>query len=138
MRRGRDFLIVGFAAALCFDGTRQRLLSGALDRHVKVYDIVDYKLQHSMRYPAPVLSMNVAVSHPQHLQLKFHPTPTARRRNFGGWYDIRPTFHPQASKYHRSPTRKTPNSAPRHPPLLCPRPDAPPRRGMQRFPINYT
>ncbi|CAG0886347.1 unnamed protein product [Cyprideis torosa] len=37
-----------------------RLLSGSLDRHVKIYDITDYSVVHSLTYPSPVLSLGVA------------------------------------------------------------------------------
>eukprot|EP00041_Stephanoeca_diplocostata_P010066 m.159431 g.159431 ORF g.159431 m.159431 type:complete len:510 (+) comp18006_c0_seq1:244-1773(+) len=42
---------------LTFDSTHDRLLSGSLDRQVKVYDVKDYGVIHSMKYSAPVLSM---------------------------------------------------------------------------------
>ncbi|CAG0907826.1 unnamed protein product, partial [Cyprideis torosa] len=37
-----------------------RLLSGSLDPHVKIYDITDYSVVHSLTYPSPVLSLGVA------------------------------------------------------------------------------
>lgn len=42
---------------LRFDSTRTRLLSGSLDRQVKVYDVKDYRVLHSIKYSAPILSM---------------------------------------------------------------------------------
>ena len=45
-----------------FDGTRGRVLTGGLDAMVKVYDVEEWKVVHSMRYPAPVLSLAVSVS----------------------------------------------------------------------------
>ena len=48
--------------SLAFDGRAGRLLTGGLDRMVKVYDISTYKVVHTMRYPAPVLSLAISVS----------------------------------------------------------------------------
>ncbi len=46
---------------LCFDGEHKRLLSGSLDHHVKVYDLTSYEVVHSLKFPAPVLSVAVGV-----------------------------------------------------------------------------
>lgn len=46
--------------SLAFDSSRTRLLSGGLDQHVKVYDVVDYKVTYSMKFQAPILSMAVS------------------------------------------------------------------------------
>jgi U3 small nucleolar RNA-associated protein 15 len=46
---------------LTFDGQANRLLSGGLDQMVKVYDIANYKVVHTMRYPAPLLSLAISV-----------------------------------------------------------------------------
>ncbi|TRM67787.1 WD40-repeat-containing domain protein [Schizophyllum amplum] len=43
------------ALALTPDGGR--LLTGGLDRMVKVYDVASYRVVHTMRYPAPVLCL---------------------------------------------------------------------------------
>ncbi|KAI8366834.1 WD40-repeat-containing domain protein [Radiomyces spectabilis] len=43
--------------SLCFDGSSSRLVTGSLDHHVKVYNVEDYKVVHSVKYPAPVLSV---------------------------------------------------------------------------------
>ncbi|KAL7635619.1 UNVERIFIED_CONTAM: hypothetical protein RMT77_013436 [Armadillidium vulgare] len=45
---------------LNFASKNSRLLSGSLDRHVKVYDLTTFKLLHSMDYPAPVMSLGIA------------------------------------------------------------------------------
>ncbi|TPX33252.1 hypothetical protein SmJEL517_g03845 [Synchytrium microbalum] len=45
---------------LTFDGTSTRLLSGSLDHHVKVYNLQDYKVVHSIKYPAPILSIGLS------------------------------------------------------------------------------
>lgn len=48
--------------SVTFDGTKGRVLTGGLDMMVKVYDVEDWKVVHTMRYPAPVLSLAVSVS----------------------------------------------------------------------------
>jgi len=45
---------------MCFDGDCKRLLSGGLDRYVKIYDVADYSLVASINYPSPVLAMDLA------------------------------------------------------------------------------
>jgi WD40 repeat protein len=61
-----------------FDGTRGRVLTGGLDAMVKVYDVEEWKVVHSMRYPAPVLSLAVSVSPP----LQMHLGQRSRRRAY--------------------------------------------------------
>lgn len=46
--------------ALCYSHNYQRLVSASLDRHVKFYDVVDYKVVHSMEYPSSILSLAIA------------------------------------------------------------------------------
>ncbi|CAE7171725.1 unnamed protein product [Rhizoctonia solani] len=46
--------------SLAFDGAASRLLTGGLDQLVKVYDVTSYRVVHTMRYPAPVLSLAVS------------------------------------------------------------------------------
>ena len=48
--------------SLCFDGQCTRLLSASLDRHVKIYDVKDYKVVHSMHYPSPILCMGISAN----------------------------------------------------------------------------
>eukprot|EP01094_Clydonella_sp_ATCC50884_P023045 TRINITY_DN5422_c0_g1_i1.p1 TRINITY_DN5422_c0_g1~~TRINITY_DN5422_c0_g1_i1.p1 ORF type:complete len:553 (-),score=173.97 TRINITY_DN5422_c0_g1_i1:11-1669(-) len=43
-----------------FDGTNSRILTGSLDHHVKVYETEQYEVVHSIRYPAPILSMAIS------------------------------------------------------------------------------
>ncbi|GJJ70168.1 U3 small nucleolar RNA-associated protein 15 [Entomortierella parvispora] len=43
--------------SLCFDNSYSRLLTGSLDHHVKVYNVQDYSVVHSVKYPAPVMSV---------------------------------------------------------------------------------
>ncbi|XP_006627225.1 U3 small nucleolar RNA-associated protein 15 homolog [Lepisosteus oculatus] len=45
---------------LCLSSSGQRLLSGSLDRHVKVYSTATYKAVHSFDYAASVLSVALA------------------------------------------------------------------------------
>jgi U3 small nucleolar RNA-associated protein 15 len=51
---------------MAFDGERKRVLTGGLDHMVKVYDVEDWKVVHTMRYPAPILSLAVSVSFAAH------------------------------------------------------------------------
>ncbi|QRV72659.1 U3 small nucleolar RNA-associated protein 15 [Ceratobasidium sp. AG-Ba] len=46
--------------SLAFDGNASRLLTGGLDHMVKVYDVSTYRVVHTMRYPAPILSLAVS------------------------------------------------------------------------------
>lgn len=63
---GGGRLLAGFSnhqktiTSICFDGEHQHLLSGSLDRHVKIYDVRDYTVVHSMDYPSPILSLAVS------------------------------------------------------------------------------
>jgi U3 small nucleolar RNA-associated protein 15 len=45
---------------MCLDGSGTRVLTGSLDMQVKVYSLQDYKVVHSIKYPAPILSMGVS------------------------------------------------------------------------------
>ena len=47
--------------ALTFNSDASRLLTGSLDHLVKVYDVSTYKVVHTMRYPAPLLSLAISV-----------------------------------------------------------------------------
>lgn len=42
------------------DGTRRRVLTGALDGHVKIYDAASWSVVHGVKYPKPVLSLAVS------------------------------------------------------------------------------
>lgn len=75
---------------LAFDSAHSRLISGSLDHQVKIYDIKDYKVVHSIKYSGPILS--VALS-PQttHLAvgmatgvLAIRRKPTAAKDSDGG------------------------------------------------------
>ncbi|KAI6004109.1 Trp-Asp repeat-containing protein [Pisolithus albus] len=46
--------------SLAYDANAGRLLTGALDQMVKVYDISTYKVVHTMRYPASVLCLAIS------------------------------------------------------------------------------
>lgn len=50
----------GNITSLILDDTGSRLLSGSLDRTVKVYDLSTYEVTHSLKYSAPVLSLAIA------------------------------------------------------------------------------
>lgn len=45
---------------MAFDGTKGRVLTGSLDTMVKAYDVEEWKVVHTMRYPAPILSLAVS------------------------------------------------------------------------------
>ncbi|TPX56790.1 hypothetical protein PhCBS80983_g04273 [Powellomyces hirtus] len=45
---------------MTFDGTGSRILTGSLDHHLKVYSVRDYKVVHSIKYPAPISSIAVS------------------------------------------------------------------------------
>jgi len=46
--------------SLTFCSDYKRLLSGGLDKHVKVYDVTSYKVVHTLSYAAPVLGVAVS------------------------------------------------------------------------------
>jgi U3 small nucleolar RNA-associated protein 15 len=46
--------------SMCFDGSCSRLLTGSLDQHVKIYNVMDYKVVHSIKYPSPVMSVGIS------------------------------------------------------------------------------
>ncbi|WVQ85835.1 hypothetical protein IAT38_008003 [Cryptococcus sp. DSM 104549] len=46
--------------SVAFDGAKRRVLTGGLDTMVKVYDVEEWKVVHTMRYPAPILSLAVS------------------------------------------------------------------------------
>ncbi|XP_063819939.1 U3 small nucleolar RNA-associated protein 15 homolog [Pseudophryne corroboree] len=46
--------------SLCLSSSGQRLLSGSLDRHVKIYSTMNYKVVHSFDYAASLLSLALA------------------------------------------------------------------------------
>jgi len=45
---------------LAMDGQHTRLLSGSLDRHVKVYDMQDCSVVANLDYPSPILSLGLS------------------------------------------------------------------------------
>ena len=68
--------------SLAVTSSGNRLLTGSLDHMVKVYDVENYKVVHTMRYPAPLLCLAISVSKPLHymvhqnLNLSSPTTPT--------------------------------------------------------------
>lgn len=44
---------------MSFSYNHKYLLSGGLDRHVKIYDVQTYDLVHTIDYPSPILSLSV-------------------------------------------------------------------------------
>jgi len=49
---------------LCFDSSYSRILTASLDHHVKIYNVEDYKVVHSVKYPAPLLCVGLSVGPP--------------------------------------------------------------------------
>lgn len=45
--------------SMIFSHNCKYLLSGGLDRHVKVFDLLNYDLVHTIDYPSPILSMGI-------------------------------------------------------------------------------
>ncbi|KAF9581398.1 snoRNA-binding rRNA-processing protein [Lunasporangiospora selenospora] len=45
---------------MSFDHSYTRLLTGSLDHHVKIYNVQDYSVVHSVKYPAPVMSVAIS------------------------------------------------------------------------------
>lgn len=45
--------------SLCYSNNYQRLVSASLDRHVKFYDVIDYKVVHTLEYPSAILSLAI-------------------------------------------------------------------------------
>lgn len=81
--------------SLAFDPNVARLLTGSLDQMVKVYDISSYKVVHTMRYPAPVLSLAISVGNiPLSLSLRlilFTARLDTHRCWDVRWYPFRPS-----------------------------------------------
>lgn len=46
--------------SLCFASDGRRLMSGSLDRRVKIYDVASYEVVHTLDYSSPVLSVAAA------------------------------------------------------------------------------
>ena len=47
--------------SLAFNPNASRLLTGGLDHMVKVYDVGNFNVVYTMRYPAPVLCLDISV-----------------------------------------------------------------------------
>ncbi|KAL6042734.1 U3 small nucleolar RNA-associated protein 15 [Balamuthia mandrillaris] len=50
---------------LAFNGDYTRLISGSLDQHLKIYDVADYSVVHSIKYSAPILSSALSADNTQ-------------------------------------------------------------------------
>ncbi|KJE94791.1 U3 small nucleolar RNA-associated protein 15 [Capsaspora owczarzaki ATCC 30864] len=46
--------------SMCLDSQGKRLLTASLDQHVKIHDVTDYSVTHSIKYTAPILSMSLS------------------------------------------------------------------------------
>ena len=49
--------------SLSFDGFGKRLISGSIDQLVKIYDISDFSVKHTIKYSSPILSVAVSPDH---------------------------------------------------------------------------
>ncbi|KAF8913940.1 WD40-repeat-containing domain protein [Gymnopilus junonius] len=67
--------------ALAFNAKADRLLTGSLDQMVKVYDVSDYKVVHTMRYPAPLLCLAISPDETHILGGMSDGTLSVRRRD---------------------------------------------------------
>ncbi|XP_023223481.1 U3 small nucleolar RNA-associated protein 15 homolog [Centruroides sculpturatus] len=45
---------------LCFANDNKRVMSGSLDRHVKIYDVLTYQVVHTLDFPSPLLSIAIS------------------------------------------------------------------------------
>lgn len=45
---------------MCLGSGNKRLLSGSLDRHVKIFDVATYQVVHTLDYPNAILSLDVS------------------------------------------------------------------------------
>lgn len=50
--------------SLALDSTRTRLFTAGADQLVKIYDTTSYKVTHTIKYQAPIMSIAVSVSPP--------------------------------------------------------------------------
>lgn len=48
--------------SLALDSTRTRLFTAGADQLVKIYDTTSYKVTHTIKYQAPIMSIAVSVS----------------------------------------------------------------------------
>lgn len=46
--------------SMCFNSQFTRLLTASLDHQVKIYDMEDYTVAHSIRYPGPLISVGIS------------------------------------------------------------------------------
>ncbi|CAM9242267.1 unnamed protein product [Pylaiella littoralis] len=66
---------------LALDGTGSRLLTGGLDRHVKIYNLENFKVVHMLKYQAPVLALALAPDNSSLVAATTDRTLTIRRRD---------------------------------------------------------
>ena len=93
--------------SVTLDGSRSKLLTGGLDQMVKVYDVEDWRVVHTMRYSAPVLSLAVSVSHPLQRTSDRSPTiPISLPVSPMGPYPSGVGIRKRASSSSQSPVRQ--------------------------------
>jgi U3 small nucleolar RNA-associated protein 15 len=69
-------------------GEKRRLLTGALDGHVKIYDTATWAVTHGVKYPAPVLSLAVSPDEKQIAVGMVGGLLSIRTRRAGGEKDL--------------------------------------------------
>jgi len=47
--------------SVIFDNSCTKILTGSLDHHVKIYDVQDFNVEHSLKYESPILSLGLSV-----------------------------------------------------------------------------
>jgi len=46
--------------SVIFDNSCTKILTGSLDHHVKIYDVQDFNVEHSLKYESPILSLGLS------------------------------------------------------------------------------
>lgn len=90
----------------------QRLLSGSLDRHVKVFDVATYQVVHTLDYPSPILSLDIS---PEDRVLVVGMTSgliSVQRRKSEIVKEVAPTKRKRSSSYFQE-THSDPGFVPR-------------------------
>lgn len=72
--------------ALALGSNAGRVLTGGLDHMVKVYDVGTYKVVHTIRYPAPILSLAISVGAVYFPLCYGTKSPVARRHAYCHWH----------------------------------------------------
>lgn len=85
--------------SLCFDSQHKRLLAGGLDCQAKIYDLSTCKVVHSIKYPAPILSIAVSPNDSHLVVGMASGLLSIKHRERGGAHVVRPTRPARAGSY---------------------------------------